>query len=156
MRESFRSCFPVLKWAPEYSVQKLRYDIVASFTVIAMLVPQGNETKKDRRVIVVSFFVLLAMAYALLAGMQPVYGLWTAIVPMVLYCFLGNEKDEDGEPTNKNPATVPYSFFSVGGSRELSVGPSAMLSLTIPAAISHVVEEKFANDQSAYHSVAST
>lgn len=99
------------------------------------------------------------MAYALLAGMQPVYGLWTAIVPMVLYCFLGmlisSQRRRRKEEETKEYTQSFFPLF-IGGSRELSVGPSAMLSLTIPAAISHIVEEKFANDQNAYHQVAST
>jgi SulP family sulfate permease len=48
----------------------LRSDLVAGLTVAVMLVPQG-------------------MAYAALAGMPPVTGLYAAVVPLVVYALLG-------------------------------------------------------------------
>ncbi|GAA4474776.1 SulP family inorganic anion transporter [Phytohabitans houttuyneae] len=61
---------PLLGWLPGYRRQTLRHDLVAGLTVAVMLVPQS-------------------MAYAALAGMPPVTGLYAAIVPLVVYALLG-------------------------------------------------------------------
>lgn len=62
-------------------------DLAAGVTVGVMLIPQG-------------------MAYALIAGLPPVYGLYAALVPLVVYGFLGT-------------------------SRQLAVGPVAMVALLV-------------------------
>ncbi|HAN30022.1 MAG TPA: hypothetical protein DCQ06_00355, partial [Myxococcales bacterium] len=46
--------------------QTLRADLVAGLTTAVMLVPQG-------------------MAYAMLAGLPPVVGLYASMLPLVLY-----------------------------------------------------------------------
>lgn len=61
-----------------------------------MLVPQG-------------------MAYAVLAGMPPVYGLYASIVPLLLYAVFGT-------------------------SRQLAVGPVAMVSLLVIAGVGEIAE----------------
>jgi SulP family sulfate permease len=61
---------PILHWARHYPRPRLRGDLVAGLTVAVMLVPQG-------------------MAYANLAGMPPVTGLYAAIVGIVAYALLG-------------------------------------------------------------------
>ena len=61
---------PILHWARNYPRPNLRGDLVAGLTVAVMLVPQG-------------------MAYANLAGMPPVTGLYAAIVGIVAYALLG-------------------------------------------------------------------
>jgi SulP family sulfate permease len=60
----------VLGWAPRYPRDRLRGDITAGLTVAVMLIPQG-------------------MAYATLAGMPPVTGLYAAIVGITVYALLG-------------------------------------------------------------------
>jgi SulP family sulfate permease len=62
-------------------------DLAAGLTVGVVLIPQG-------------------MAYALIAGLPPVYGLYAAVVPMALYALLGT-------------------------SRHMSVGPVAMAALLV-------------------------
>jgi sulfate permease, SulP family len=61
---------PILHWARNYPRPLLRGDVVAGLTVAVMLIPQG-------------------MAYASLAGMPPVTGLYAAIVGIVAYAALG-------------------------------------------------------------------
>lgn len=73
-----------------------RGDLNAGITVAIMLIPQG-------------------MAYAVLAGMPPVYGLYASIIPIVLYALFGT-------------------------SRQLAVGPVAMISLLVLAGISEFAE----------------
>lgn len=61
---------PLLGWLPDYNRGVFRHDLVAGLTVGVMLVPQS-------------------MAYAALAGMPPVTGLYASIVPLVVYALLG-------------------------------------------------------------------
>ncbi len=60
-----------LAWARGYTGRDARKDLVAGLTVGVLLVPQG-------------------MAYAHLAGLSPVYGLYASLVPLVVYAFLGS------------------------------------------------------------------
>ncbi len=83
---------PFFNWIVSYNKEMLSGDIVAGLTVGIMLIPQG-------------------MAYALLAGLPPVYGLYAALIPQVVYAFLGT-------------------------SRQLSVGPVAMDSLLVATIVS--------------------
>ena len=83
--------FPILKWGPRLSKKAIKNDFIAGITVGIMLVPQG-------------------MAYAMLAGLPPVFGLYAALVPQVIYAFMGT-------------------------SRQLAVGPVAMDSLLVASGL---------------------
>jgi sulfate permease, SulP family len=61
---------PPLRWLRGYDRSTFGADAAAGLTVAVMLIPQG-------------------MAYAALAGMPPVTGLYAAIVPLVVYALLG-------------------------------------------------------------------
>ncbi|MFU8839585.1 MAG: SulP family inorganic anion transporter [Nitriliruptoraceae bacterium] len=61
---------PIIGWLRRSDAGVRRADLLAGLTVAAMLVPQG-------------------MAYAALAGMPPVTGLYAATVPLVAYALLG-------------------------------------------------------------------
>ncbi len=87
---------PFLDWIRSYSGDDLRGDANAGLTVGIMLIPQG-------------------MAYAVLAGLPPVYGLYASIVPLIIYALLGT-------------------------SRHLAVGPVALISLLVLAGISDFAE----------------
>ena len=76
-----------LNWVQDYSKNKLKGDFFAGLTVGVLLIPQS-------------------MAYALIAGLPVIYGLYASIVPQVIYAFFGS-------------------------SNRLSVGPTAMDSLLI-------------------------
>lgn len=93
---NFRKYLPILQWLPTYSKKWLLADTLAGLTVGIMLIPQG-------------------MAYALLAGVPPIYGLYAGIVPLFLYAILGT-------------------------SRQLSIGPVAISALLVLAGISQVAE----------------
>lgn len=87
----FSKIMPILDWLPRYTRADFKGDLQAGLTVGVMLVPQG-------------------MAYGLLAGVPPIYGLYSGIVPLLLYAFFGS-------------------------SRQLSVGPVALVSLLILAGV---------------------
>jgi sulfate permease, SulP family len=94
MRSSWRGALgqvvPASRWLPGWRANWKR-DLVAGLAVWAVLVPQS-------------------MAYAGLAGVPPVYGLYAAIVALLLYGFLGT-------------------------SRELNVGPSSSVAVMSAATV---------------------
>ena len=92
-----KQVFPILDWLPNYQRSFLGGDLTAGLTVGVLLIPQG-------------------MAYALIAGMPPVYGLYAAIVPQLIYALMGT-------------------------SRQLGVGPVAMDSLLVASGISVMATE---------------
>ena len=85
------SIFPALKWLKTYHPRHFKADVVAALIVLAMLVPQG-------------------MAYALLAGLPPVMGIYASILPMIIYAFTGS-------------------------STTLSIGPVAIISMMVFSAL---------------------
>lgn len=65
---------PVLKWLPEYQMQKnITGDIISGITVAVMHIPQG-------------------MAYGLLAGVDPIVGLYMAFFPTLVYFLFGTSR----------------------------------------------------------------
>ncbi|CAH0696737.1 unnamed protein product [Spodoptera exigua] len=62
---------PIIKWLPQYSCQKYMLgDLIAGATTAVMHIPQG-------------------MAYALLAEVPPIVGLYMAFFPVLIYVLLG-------------------------------------------------------------------
>lgn len=68
-----QSKFPLLYDVKHNSLQGLKRDFLAGLTVAVLLVPQG-------------------MAYASLAGLPPIYGLYGGLVPLIIYALLGTSK----------------------------------------------------------------
>lgn len=65
---------PVLKWLPQYKVKDdLMGDIISGITVAVMHIPQG-------------------MAYGLLAGVDPIVGLYMAFFPTIIYFLFGTSR----------------------------------------------------------------
>jgi SulP family sulfate permease len=88
---SIKNYLPILQWLPKYERSQLKGDLSAGLTVGIMLIPQG-------------------MAYAMLAGLEPIHGLYAVTIPLILYAIFGT-------------------------SRQLAVGPVAMVSLLTAAGI---------------------
>lgn len=93
---SLRNVLPLFSQLSGYGRDELRGDLSAGLTVGVMLIPQG-------------------MAYALIAGLSPIYGLYASLVPLVVYAVFGT-------------------------SRQLAVGPVAMVSLLVAAAVAPIAE----------------
>lgn len=87
---------PFLEWMSSYNGPTFRSDLVAGLTVGVMLVPQG-------------------MAYAMLAGMPPIYGLYGGLIPLIIYGLLGTSK-------------------------QLSIGPVAVSALLLLAGIGQLAD----------------
>ncbi len=73
MRIAVKKYIPILEWLPTYSWTNLKGDLPAGITVGIILIPQS-------------------MAYALLAGVPPIYGLYASLVPLLVYPFLGTSR----------------------------------------------------------------
>ncbi len=87
---------PAYSWLKNYRRGDLSSDLSAALTVTVMLVPQG-------------------MAYALLAGLPPIYGLYASTVPAILYALFGT-------------------------SRHMPVGPPALMALLTFTSVSALAE----------------
>ncbi|KAB1153387.1 MULTISPECIES: SulP family inorganic anion transporter [Tenacibaculum] len=87
-----KKLIPILEWLPNYRKSQLRGDVVAGITVAIVLIPQG-------------------IAYALIAGLPPIYGLYAALVPQLMYAVFGS-------------------------SRQVAIGPVAMDSLIVATGVS--------------------
>ena len=87
---------PAWQWLHKYNQAKFKSDLLSALIVIAMLVPQG-------------------MAYAMLAGLPPIMGLYASILPMIIYAMIG------GSPT-------------------LSIGPVAIISMMTFATLNPLFE----------------
>ncbi|MGE8539098.1 MAG: SulP family inorganic anion transporter, partial [Acinetobacter sp.] len=87
---------PAWAWLSQYTPVKFKSDVLAALIVVAMLVPQG-------------------MAYAMLAGLPPMMGLYASILPMIIYAMLG-------------------------GSSTLSIGPVAIISMMTFATLNPLFE----------------
>lgn len=92
MKTNFlKQIFPILHWLPKYQKKMLWNDAVSGTTAGILAIAQG-------------------MAYAIIAGLPPVFGLYAALTPQIVYAFMGT-------------------------SRQLSLGAVAMDSLIVAAGI---------------------
>ncbi len=87
---------PFLDWIKGYKKSDFGGDLTAGLTVGVMLIPQG-------------------MAYAMLAGLPPIYGLYASTIPLFIYALLGT-------------------------SRQLAVGPTALVALLVAAGVGPLAE----------------
>ncbi|XP_031629887.1 sodium-independent sulfate anion transporter-like isoform X2 [Contarinia nasturtii] len=71
---------PVLKWVPSYRPSYLFYDFIAGLTVGLTAIPQG-------------------IAYAIVAGLPPQYGLYSGFIGSFVYLIFGSCKDVTIGPT---------------------------------------------------------
>lgn len=95
---ALREIMPAYEWLRSYDRENISKDISAGFVVTVMLVPQG-------------------MAYALLAGLPPIYGLYASTVPAVIYALFGSSK-------------------------HMPVGPPALMALLTFTSVSALAEPK--------------
>ncbi|KAL3898067.1 MAG: hypothetical protein SGCHY_002993 [Lobulomycetales sp.] len=71
-----RKFLPIIAWLPPYRaawLTNLRSDFVAGLTIVFIAIPQ-------------------TLSYAGLASLPPIYGLYAAIIPPIIYAFLGTSK----------------------------------------------------------------
>jgi SulP family sulfate permease len=91
---NIKKMMPILDWLPNYKSINFKGDLTAGLTVGIVLIPQG-------------------IAYALIAGLPPIYGLYCALIPQVVYAIFGS-------------------------SRQVAIGPVAMDSLIVATGVSTI------------------
>ncbi|CAI9092482.1 OLC1v1027735C1 [Oldenlandia corymbosa var. corymbosa] len=95
--EWIETFFPCYRWIRTYKWREnFQADLMAGLTVGIMLVPQS-------------------MSYAKLAGLQPIYGLYSGFVPIFVYAIFGS-------------------------SRQLAIGPVALVSLLVSNVLGNIVD----------------
>ncbi|KAL8030325.1 hypothetical protein ABFX02_14G279800 [Erythranthe guttata] len=99
-----QALFPILKWGKYYKASMFKNDLLAGLTLASLCIPQS-------------------IGYANLAKMDPQYGLYTSVVPPLIYAVMGS-------------------------SREIAIGPVAVVSLLLSAMVSKVVDPT--SDAAAY------
>jgi len=72
--------FPFLRWWPRINRDTLKADLLAGLTGAVVVLPQG-------------------VAFALIAGLPPVYGLYTAMVPPIVAALFGSSRHLISGPT---------------------------------------------------------
>ncbi|KAL7230762.1 hypothetical protein ACSBR2_009113 [Camellia fascicularis] len=83
--------FPILVWGRNYTATKFKNDLLAGLTLASLCIPQS-------------------IGYATLAKLDPQYGLYTSVVPPLIYAVMGT-------------------------SREIAIGPVAVVSLLLSSMI---------------------
>ncbi|XP_021956171.1 sodium-independent sulfate anion transporter [Folsomia candida] len=84
-KSNLERVFPILIWGPKYTRQKAMADLIAGVTVGLTVLPQG-------------------LAYATVAGLPPIYGLYSS--------FVG-----------------PFVYILFGGTKAITIGPTAIQSI---------------------------
>ncbi|EFZ00213.1 sulfate transporter [Metarhizium robertsii] len=100
--EYAKSLFPFLSWIGHYNLQWFAGDVVAGITIGAIVVPQG-------------------MAYALLAKLEPQFGLYSSFMGVIIYWIFGTSKD-------------------------ISIGPVAVLSTVVGSVVEDVASSPDTKD----------
>ncbi|XP_058767116.1 sulfate transporter 2.1-like [Vicia villosa] len=88
--------FPILVWGRSYTAAKFRKDFLAGLTIASLCIPQS-------------------IGYATLANLAPQYGLYTSVVPPLIYAVMGT-------------------------SREIAIGPVAVVSLLLSSMVQKLVD----------------
>ncbi|KAI1881981.1 hypothetical protein AGOR_G00245810 [Albula goreensis] len=74
LKAALTGFFPVVRWLPKYRLREYAWgDIMSGLIVGIILVPQ-------------------AIAYCLLAGLEPIYGLYTSFFANIIYFLMGTSK----------------------------------------------------------------
>jgi len=102
---------PIIDWLPKYKQSYLKSDIIAGITVAIVLIPQG-------------------IAYALIAGLPPVYGLYSALVPQVVYAVFGTSPQ-----VAIGPVAMDSLIVATGVSTLALVGSDSFISIAVLLAL---------------------
>lgn len=96
-KKAWQEYFPFLSWGRGLSTLDFKYDLIAAISVMFLLVPQG-------------------MAYALLAGMPPISGLYASMLPMFLYALFGSSRHVSVGPVSLDSILVAIAIAALAQS----------------------------------------
>lgn len=105
------SVFPLAETLKHYDKKDFQADLYTGLTVGVLLIPQG-------------------MAYAMLAGMPPIYGLYAGLIPPVIYALFGSSPH-----LSVGPVAISSILLLAGVSRLAEVGSEHYISLVITAGL---------------------
>ncbi|KAI3832484.1 hypothetical protein MKW92_043298 [Papaver armeniacum] len=91
-----RGLFPILSWGRIYTLSKFKSDLMSGLTLASLSIPQS-------------------IGYANLAKLDPQYGLYTNVVPPLIYALMGS-------------------------SREIAIGPVAVVSLLLSSMVQKIID----------------
>ncbi|KAH0634938.1 hypothetical protein KY284_037724 [Solanum tuberosum] len=66
--------FPIFEWAPRYTFDFFKSDLISGITIASLAIPQG-------------------ISYAKLANLPPILGLYSSFVPALVYAVMGSSRD---------------------------------------------------------------
>ncbi|WVY90129.1 hypothetical protein V8G54_035643 [Vigna mungo] len=95
-----QNLFPIITWLRDYKASKFKDDLLAGLTLASLSIPQS-------------------IGYATLAKVAPEYGLYTSVIPPLIYALMGS-------------------------SREIAIGPVAVVSMLLSSLVPKV-EDPVAN-----------
>ncbi|MBT8281119.1 MAG: sulfate permease [Muriicola sp.] len=99
--------FPFIGWLKNYKWSFLPKDFMAGLTVAIVLIPQG-------------------LAYALIAGLPAVYGLYASMVPLLIYTFFGTSRS-----LGVGPVAMDSLLVAAGLGAIASVGPENYIAMAV-------------------------
>ncbi|KAL1226086.1 Sulfate transporter 2.1 [Cardamine amara subsp. amara] len=91
-----QAVFPIFGWGRNYKLTMFKNDLMAGLTLASLCIPQS-------------------IGYATLAKLDPQYGLYTSVVPPLIYALMGT-------------------------SREIAIGPVAVVSLLISSMLQKLID----------------
>ena len=112
--------FPIFNWLPSYQKEWIRFDLIAGLTTAAVVIPK-------------------AMAYAAIAGLPLVVGLYTSLIPLLVYAVMGTSRPLSVTTSSTiaimaagiigqvAPGGDPASLLSVSATLSLLVGAFLLL-----------------------------
>jgi SulP family sulfate permease len=111
-----RSAVPILDWLFGYQKDWLRWDIIAGLITAAVVIPK-------------------AMAYATIAGLPVQVGLYTALLPMIIYAVIGTSRPLSVSTTTTLAILVAAQLGQVVPNADPAtlIGASATLTLLVGA-----------------------
>jgi len=106
---NLRNLFSFLAWLPQVSKETLRADLIAGLTGAVIVLPQG-------------------VAFAIIAGLPPQYGLYTAMTVPIVAALFGSSKHLVSGPTTAISIVV---FSSISGHAQPGTPEFISLALTL-------------------------
>ena len=106
--------FPIFTWLPSYQREWLRFDLIAGLTTAAVVIPKS-------------------MAYAAIAGLPLVVGLYTSLIPLLVYAVMGTSR-----PLSVTTSST-IAIMAVGILGQVAPGGDPAALLSVSAALSLLV-----------------
>jgi high affinity sulfate transporter 1 len=108
--QSIGAWIPALRWIPAYRIDSLRPDSIAGLSLAAFVIPES-------------------IAYATLAGVPPISGLYCYLVAGIAYALFGTSRQLAVGPTSALAIAVAASVAAIGGADSTRVALASAIAL---------------------------